>query len=177
MHRSEEHTSELQSPMYLVCRLLLEKKNNPTDLRVYPGHSCCCCWSGGRCLPHAVTHNWLSVVNTPSATTSTLSLALFFFFKDPATTEIYPLPLHDALPIWARAGQPDGAGGGRGRFGRAAGFGLGYVAIKRRGRNGSGRGFLFGRRERGVGTQGECQRDCQNTKPFHGFTFGSELST
>src|ERR1017187_10909940 len=27
-HRSEEHTSELQSPMYLVCRLLLEKKNN-----------------------------------------------------------------------------------------------------------------------------------------------------
>src|SRR5437763_2989687 len=28
--RSEEHTSELQSPMYLVCRLLLEKKNNAT---------------------------------------------------------------------------------------------------------------------------------------------------
>src|SRR5437764_11444326 len=26
--RSEEHTSELQSPMYLVCRLLLEKKRN-----------------------------------------------------------------------------------------------------------------------------------------------------
>src|SRR5437879_7007113 len=25
MKRSEEHTSELQSPMYLVCRLLLEK--------------------------------------------------------------------------------------------------------------------------------------------------------
>src|SRR5437764_5605323 len=24
--RSEEHTSELQSPMYLVCRLLLERK-------------------------------------------------------------------------------------------------------------------------------------------------------
>src|SRR3712207_8347862 len=29
--RSEEHTSELQSRQYLVCRLLLEKKNN----RVY----------------------------------------------------------------------------------------------------------------------------------------------
>src|SRR5437763_13407066 len=27
-HRSEEHTSEIQSPMYLVCRLLLEKKKN-----------------------------------------------------------------------------------------------------------------------------------------------------
>ena len=29
--RSEEHTSELQSQAYLVCRLLLEKKNNNTN--------------------------------------------------------------------------------------------------------------------------------------------------
>src|SRR5437764_9827452 len=29
--RSEEHTSELQSPMYLVCRLLLEKKKRFAD--------------------------------------------------------------------------------------------------------------------------------------------------
>src|SRR5437762_9868239 len=29
--RSEEHTSELQSPMYLVCRLLLEKKKTTHD--------------------------------------------------------------------------------------------------------------------------------------------------
>ena len=28
--RSEEHTSELQSQAYLVCRLLLEKKKNTT---------------------------------------------------------------------------------------------------------------------------------------------------
>src|SRR5437762_14137980 len=28
IERSEEHTSELQSPMYLVCRLLLEKKKH-----------------------------------------------------------------------------------------------------------------------------------------------------
>src|SRR2546429_6843014 len=28
--RSEEHTSELQSRLHLVCRLLLEKKKNPT---------------------------------------------------------------------------------------------------------------------------------------------------
>src|SRR5690348_18121430 len=27
LSRSEEHTSELQSPVHLVCRLLLEKKN------------------------------------------------------------------------------------------------------------------------------------------------------
>src|SRR3712207_8201706 len=30
LERSEEHTSELQSRQYLVCRLLLEKKNNIT---------------------------------------------------------------------------------------------------------------------------------------------------
>src|SRR2546422_2400630 len=29
--RSEEHTSELQSRLHLVCRLLLEKKKNRTD--------------------------------------------------------------------------------------------------------------------------------------------------
>src|SRR3712207_7876159 len=29
--RSEEHTSELQSRQYLVCRLLLEKKNHTSD--------------------------------------------------------------------------------------------------------------------------------------------------
>src|ERR1039457_4129364 len=31
--RSEEHTSELQSPCNLVCRLLLEKKKNCTAMR------------------------------------------------------------------------------------------------------------------------------------------------
>src|SRR5258708_18668842 len=31
--RSEEHTSELQSPDHLVCRLLLEKKNGVTEVR------------------------------------------------------------------------------------------------------------------------------------------------
>src|SRR5215216_2449457 len=30
-NRSEEHTSELQSPDHLVCRLLLEKKKNAED--------------------------------------------------------------------------------------------------------------------------------------------------
>src|SRR5256885_13012431 len=43
MGRSEEHTSELQSPCNLVCRLLLEKKNKKQHLtlghlttRIYP---------------------------------------------------------------------------------------------------------------------------------------------
>src|SRR5229473_2802352 len=67
--RSEEHTSELQSLAYLVCRLLLEKKNqevNPLD-------------STSRML-------------TPL-------IVVDFFFNDTATTEIYTLSLHDALPI------------------------------------------------------------------------------
>src|SRR5438876_6536139 len=35
--RSEEHTSELQSPVHLVCRLLLEKKNT-TSTHPYSQH-------------------------------------------------------------------------------------------------------------------------------------------
>src|SRR2546421_12822456 len=34
-------------------------------------------------------------------------LSIFFFFNDTATTEIYPLSLHDALPISFRAGDVD----------------------------------------------------------------------
>src|SRR5207244_5364520 len=34
--RSEEHTSELQSPDHLVCRLLLEKKKNNSIYHKYP---------------------------------------------------------------------------------------------------------------------------------------------
>src|SRR2546430_13526686 len=33
--RSEEHTSELQSQSNIVCRLLLEKKNNDTPVHTY----------------------------------------------------------------------------------------------------------------------------------------------
>src|SRR5256885_510445 len=58
--RSEEHTSELQSPCNLVCRLLLEKKT-----RLYSRHS------------------QLST-RSRSFPSSTL-----FFFNDTATTEIY----------------------------------------------------------------------------------------
>src|SRR5437879_8171981 len=34
LQRSEEHTSELQSPMYLVCRLLLEKKKKNRTTKI-----------------------------------------------------------------------------------------------------------------------------------------------
>src|SRR3712207_7776574 len=45
--RSEEHTSELQSRQYLVCRLLLEKKNTPTPLTLS---------AAGRLQHHHHTH-------------------------------------------------------------------------------------------------------------------------
>src|SRR5947209_20148574 len=43
--------------------------------------------------------------------------SLVFFFNDPATTEIYTLSLHDALPIWPRAprGRPSRSGPPPGR--------------------------------------------------------------
>src|SRR5258708_32961225 len=65
--------------------------------------------------------------------------SLFFFFNDTATTEIYTLSLHDALPIYGRnrcrswpgygrlRGYRTGVGRGRGRGGgrcRAAGGGV-----------------------------------------------------
>src|ERR1022692_5333122 len=37
--RSEEHTSELQSPCNLVCRLLLEKKKTNTDINLALVHT------------------------------------------------------------------------------------------------------------------------------------------
>src|SRR5256885_5382726 len=49
--RSEEHTSELQSPCNLVCRLLLEKKKKKTlcnlrHVRIHPSYHVTC----ARCL-------------------------------------------------------------------------------------------------------------------------------
>src|SRR3712207_8942835 len=40
--RSEEHTSELQSRQYLVCRLLLEKKNKKSSNPIYSTSPCLC---------------------------------------------------------------------------------------------------------------------------------------
>src|SRR5687768_17628870 len=41
-NRSEEHTSELQSRLQLVCRLLLEKKNRQRDRTHSAGAPLCC---------------------------------------------------------------------------------------------------------------------------------------
>src|SRR5438034_1459673 len=56
-----------------------------------------------RVLPPATCdiHHGLRVSDRASCFSLTLLIALllFFFFNDPATTEIYTLSLHDALPI------------------------------------------------------------------------------
>src|SRR3712207_7631761 len=62
----------------------------------------------------------------------------FFFFNETATTEIYPLSLHDALPIWPRAPPPRAARDGRPPggpppAGRAAPQGTRRTACGRRG--------------------------------------------
>src|SRR5258708_24509107 len=49
--RSEEHTSELQSPDHLVCRLLLEKKKNGNSENDYEPHLCHSPAGASRCLP------------------------------------------------------------------------------------------------------------------------------
>src|SRR3989475_11056521 len=48
-----------------------------------------------------------------SSVTFLLSFSSFFFFNDTATTEIYTLSLHDALPICPRRIQIDGRFGAR----------------------------------------------------------------
>src|SRR6476659_9918427 len=76
--RSEEHTSELQSLRHLVCRLLLAKKK-------------VCKTRAWGCLPLQWRVAGKNGVGRAGAV---------FFFNDTATTEIYTLSLHDALPIY-----------------------------------------------------------------------------
>src|SRR3954468_19955127 len=101
--RSEEHTSELQSRRDLVCRLLLEKKNRAPRRRpgaiasahpARPPPAAPVRAAGQGLAPHCAPLGWGSVCAYPFS---------FFFFNDPATPEIYPLSLHDALPISSSA--------------------------------------------------------------------------
>src|SRR2546429_6020347 len=54
--RSEEHTSELQSRLHLVCRLLLEKKKK-NICKVYTAYPAIVLVRGVRPLPPSVPHN------------------------------------------------------------------------------------------------------------------------
>src|SRR5476649_1539288 len=86
--RSEEHTSELQSHSDLVCRLLLEKKKQKqrTD-----HHTQCTVTRRGSVVRVRATF--------PRRNSHPIYSGAFVFFNDTATTEIYTLSLHDALPI------------------------------------------------------------------------------
>src|ERR1039457_4317756 len=98
MNRSEEHTSELQSPCNLVCRLLLEKKEKTCEGRGPWNPECSL---GVANTTHSLARSRLHPpVASVRAGVSVSRVGLFFFFfNDTATTEIYPLSLHDALPI------------------------------------------------------------------------------
>src|SRR3989339_837833 len=92
--RSEEHTSELQSLTNLVCRLLLEKK--PLTFGVGLVFLLYCLVSVVRIVEYFVRAH----VETNYLHSGLFdALMLVFFFNDTATTEIYTLSLHDALPI------------------------------------------------------------------------------
>src|SRR5450432_2985289 len=82
--RSEEHTSELQSRSDLVCRLLLEKKKITMRINLL------------KLLLKLFSLLSVNII------LSKYLLWNFFFFNDTATTEIYTLSLHDALPIFAQ---------------------------------------------------------------------------
>src|SRR3954464_15343997 len=96
--RSEEHTSELQSHDNLVCRLLLEKKieANPPISTPPSRRPSVKVWSPARAT--ALVPGLLPAPRADAL--GRLAPAVrCFFFNDTATTEIYTLSLHDALPI------------------------------------------------------------------------------
>src|SRR6476620_11075750 len=96
--RSEEHTSELQSRQYLVCRLLLEKKKK---FAFFPS------LMTTKTTAHIISMTFFGYYRcqawehtTPAAAhVASINSTPHFFFNDTATTEIYTLSLHDALPI------------------------------------------------------------------------------
>src|SRR6266487_4670890 len=96
--RSEEHTSELQSPVHLVCRLLLEKKKKKqhTRHRVTIGSIKIEAELRGA---HGNPRRLAAAAGVDYLGLDLKHFANFFFFNDTATTEIYTLSLHDALPI------------------------------------------------------------------------------
>src|ERR1022692_2591646 len=90
--RSEEHTSELQSPCNLVCRLLLEKKSRGRGFR--PGDRF------DRSGAHAgVDAGIFTIVCGGQTNRRAVVASLFFFFNNPAPSDVYPLSPRNLLPI------------------------------------------------------------------------------
>src|SRR4029079_5287888 len=97
-HRSEEHTSELQSLAYLVCRLLLEKKKRPAP-RQRPERRRTARTGLTRMLARRIRRARAAAQRHVVPERRLMVGSAFFFLSDTATPEIYPLSLHDALPI------------------------------------------------------------------------------
>src|SRR4029077_6117835 len=97
--RSEEHTSELQSHLNLVCRLLLEKKKKRKKQETKHKEDA----SEYRCerVPYDHDHTRaLIAYSLLLAHSVCYSLFIFFFFlKDTAPPKISTFPLPAALPI------------------------------------------------------------------------------
>src|SRR4029079_17964018 len=96
--RSEEHTSELQSLAYLVCRLLLEKKNSPAvDQRVHVGVTTRRRSTGPEGGVSAARAGRAVASRTEDAPTL-IDRFVYFFFNIRASAGLYPLPQQQALP-------------------------------------------------------------------------------
>src|ERR1035438_5698323 len=108
--RSEEHTSELQSLRHLVCRLLLEKKKNRRPRAPHPRRPCTPTPSAVEALLSLSRRVGLVRGRVERGLPAFGGVVLYFFFNDTATTEIYPLSLHDALPISLRRPSSSGSG-------------------------------------------------------------------
>src|ERR1039457_6849055 len=100
--RSEEHTSELQSPCNLVCRLLLEKKKNILEKPRFGARTPRGSRPRRRAATRRLAAGTLRSARRARALLPYAVLRFLFFFNDTATTEIYTLSLHDALPISLR---------------------------------------------------------------------------
>src|ERR1035437_794378 len=90
--RSEEHTSELQSRQYLVCRLLLEKKAVTWRLPRSSGVRFARERAGCRRAGKRVSHAALGLLPTAPR------MRISFFFKAPAPPHFPPLPHPAPLP-------------------------------------------------------------------------------
>src|SRR3954467_1530348 len=97
--RSEEHTSELQSHDNLVCRLLLEKKMAEVMAELLDRFEHSKSAVGVTIARFAHRTPGVGVTIPGVVRNNGVVASAFFFLKERAPTEIYPLPLHDLLPI------------------------------------------------------------------------------
>src|SRR5215204_1031148 len=83
---NSSHTVNSYAVFCLKKKKQLDEQSSPSKRRVYTGDT------------HAISRS-IAALASPAASPSISAPPLFFLFNDPATTEIYTLSLHDALPI------------------------------------------------------------------------------